>query len=357
MVMLRKVFYGLLCAAWVGAAEGNGAELVFPFAETPLNEVPKGFRSALTGQGAPGDWRMVLDEVPPTMAPLTPNAVAATRRPVLAQLSGDVTDERYPLLIYEGETFGDFRLSTRFKLVSGALEQMAGVAFRLQDENNYYYIRASGVGRTFRFFKLVNGQRGQAIGPEIEIPRGVWHQLSVECKGNQIRCWLNEKEIIPTMTDNTFSAGKIAFWTKSDSVSYFVDAKIVYTPREGLGSVLVREIMERYPRLEGLKIFLVPQGKSEPVIVASNRAEEQGRAGGKVESDVIGSDRIYYGKSGQKVIVTMPLHDRNGDTVAAVQVTMKSFKGQTESNAIARATPIVKMMESRIRNADELWGK
>jgi hypothetical protein len=50
----------------------------------------------------------------------------------------------------------------------------------------------------------------------------------------------------------------------------------------------------------------------------------------------------------------MPLHDRNGDTVAAVRVLMRSFKGQTEQNAIARALPIIKGMETRIRSARDL---
>jgi hypothetical protein len=53
-----------------------------------------------------------------------------------------------------------------------------------------------------------------------------------DCKGNRIRCLLNGKELIPPLTDNSFSAGKIGFWTKSDSIAYFVDTKLTYVPRE-----------------------------------------------------------------------------------------------------------------------------
>ena len=63
---------------------------------------------------------------------------------------------------------------------------------------------------------------------------------------------------------------------------------------------------------------------------------------------------VYYGKGNKMAVVTMPLHDRNGDRVAAARVEMRSFAGQTEQNALARALPIVKSMESRIQNADDL---
>ena len=52
--------------------------------------------------------------------------------------------------------------------------------------------------------------------------------------------------------------------------------------------------------------------------------------------------------------VVQPLRDRNGEPVAAVRVTMKSFAGQTEQNALQRALPIVKAMQSRVRTLTEL---
>ena len=37
-------------------------------------------------------------------------------------------------------------------------------------------------------------ERSDPVGPEIEIPKGTWHEIAVECKGNRIRCLLNGKE-------------------------------------------------------------------------------------------------------------------------------------------------------------------
>jgi hypothetical protein len=344
---------GLL--AWGFTAQLLAAELKFALDEFPLNETPPGFRSALSGEGRPGEWRMVLDEIPSAFSSVTPKAPAVTKRQVLAQLSRDITDERFPLLIYEKETFGDFTLTTRLKMVSGIKEQMAGVVFRYQDEKNYYYVRASSLGNTFRFFKVVNGQRSSPIGPEMEIPGDTWHELTVECQGNQIRCLFNGEEVLPTITDTSFTSGKIGFWTKSDSVSYFSDTHIHYTPREPFIQSVIREMLRKYPRLLGLRVYALQTGKPRPVTIASSRDEELGQEGSHVESGVILRDSIYYGKTRQGVTVTLPLHDRNGDTVAAVRVTMRSFRGQTEQNAIARAMPIVKEMESRLRGAKGLY--
>jgi hypothetical protein len=69
---------------------------------------------------------------------------------------------------------------------------------------------------------------------------------------------------------------------------------------------------------------------------------------------VIARSAVGYEKAGENVVVTLPLHDANGDIVAAVKVIMKSFPGQTEKNAIARAVPVIKQMESRVKTAMDL---
>jgi hypothetical protein len=336
------------------AVPSEAAEKTFDFGQVVINETPRGFRSTLSGEGNPGEWKVVEDEFTSAMPPLTGRAPAVTKRPVLAQLSRDQTDEHFPMLVFEDEVFGDFTLTTRFKIVSGTVEQMGGIAFRVQDENNYYYVRASAIGNTFRFFKLVNGQRSAPIGPEVQIPRGLWQEMTVECKGNRIRCLLNGKELIPPLNDNSFSSGKIAYWTKSDSVVHFADTKIVYTPREPLAQTLVRDCMQRYPRLIGLKIFSGTVNKTGTKIIASSNLAELNQPGDSASRHVILSDAVYYGKEKQTAMVTMPLHDRNGDTVGAVRVLLRSFRGQTEQNAIARALPIVKGLEARIRSAKDL---
>ena len=272
---------------------------------------------------------------------------------MLAQLAQDPTDEHFPLLIFEGETFGDFTLTTRFKTVKGVAEQMAGIAFRIQNETNYYVVRASSLGNTFRFYKVVNGERGSLIGPETPIPSGVWHELVIECAGNQIRCRLNGKELIPPLTDNSFARGKVGFWTKSDSVSYFADTRIVYQPLDPPVQAIMRAVVKKYPRLLDLEVYVPGHDRKTARRLASKSGKEMDRAAGNAALDVIARGVIYYGKGRKSVEVTMPLRDRNGDPVAAARVVMETFLGQTEQNALVRATPIVKDIEARMLSLQE----
>jgi hypothetical protein len=329
------------------------AERVFSFASTKVNETPIGFRSTVAGGGPPGEWKIVFDEVSSWLAPLTTRA-ALEKQPVLAQLSRDRTDERFPMLIFDEEVFGDFRFTTKFKLVDGDVEQMAGIAFRIQDEKNYYYIRASGLGNTFYFYVVTDGRRSPPIGKKMEIAKRAWHELAVECKGNEIHAYLNGQPALPPLHDGTFSSGKVGFWTKSDAVTYFANARISYTPKQSLAEVLVRDAMTKYPRLRGLKIIARGPQSTTPVILASADPADVGNVADKEAVDTVDHGTIYYGKSSRVVTVTLPLHDSNGEPVAAVRVSMKPFPGQTEKNAIVRATPIVKSMEARVRLAQDL---
>jgi hypothetical protein len=202
----------------------------------------------------------------------------------------------------------------------------------------------------------VAGQRSPPIGPEIEIPAGVWHELAVETKGNQIHCYLNGKLAIPTLTDNSFVSGMVGFWTKSDSVSYFADAHISYTPREPFIRVLLRQMRQEYPRVEALKVYSRTPENPTLRIMASTDEHEVGNIAGEIEPEVIEKDAAFYGKlDSNSIVVTLPLHDRNGDVIAALRVEMKSFLGQTERNALARATPIAKDMERRFVEAKDLF--
>ncbi len=352
-MLLRFV---ILFAIVLSCAATHAAERLFDFSALPEGKLPASFVSVLTGSGKPGDWKVVQADAPTAFQPLTGNAPRSSKQGVLTQVSHDATDERFLGLIFDDEVFGDFTFTTKFKCVDGKEEQMAGVAFRYQDAKNYYVIRASGLGNNVRFYKFVNGDRSMPIGPEVPIARGVWHELTVECRGNQIRCLLNGKEAIPTLTDNSFGYGKLGFWTKSDSVSHFADAKVSYTPRETLARALVRELFEKKTSLSEVVIYMAKGPGQDLRVIASRDGKLLGTSGGELEKHVITKDVMYSGsdKARDLLLVTLPMHDRNGEVVAAVRVEMKPFLGQTEQNAMLRAMPIIKRMEQRFKEAKDL---
>jgi hypothetical protein len=343
----------IICFCFVAAVSAFGAEIKIDFGDFPDGRTPTNFHSALAGSGKTGDWKIVMDEAPSAFTPLTPQAPVVNRQAVLAQTSQDPADERFPMLIYDGETFKDFKLTTQFKIVSGVAEQMAGVVFRFQDEKNFYVIRASALGHNLRFYKMVQGLRSDPIGPTTDISVGTWHMLAVQCQGNQITCWLDGRLVMPPLQDNTFSIGKIGFWTKSDAVSYFSDTTIDYTPRVPAAQTLVQNVMQKYPRILGLRIYTLDK-KGEPDIIASKNEKEIGQPGTDAEKAAIDTGKIFFGRGKNTVALTLPYRDRNGDPMAAVHVQLKSFPGETQDTALTRAMIILKEMQAQISSGAEL---
>jgi hypothetical protein len=347
--MRHFVFYfwlGLTAPVW-------GAELRIDFGDFATGQTPTGFHSVVAGSGQPGDWKIVKDEVPSLFPSFSGKAPIVGRRSVLAQLSQEPDDDRFPMLIYDGETFKDFKLTTRFKIVSGVAEQMAGIVFRFQNASNFYVVRASALGQNLRFYKMVNGQFADPFTLGTNIAVGVWHTLTVQCEGIQITCKLDDGLTMPLQVPATFASGKIGFWTMADAVSYFGDTTIDYKPRVPVAQTLVNGIMKEQPRILTLRIY-APDDQDQTHVIASNHAEEIGQPGEDAEKNALKDGTVSFGKSPGVVAVTLPLRDRNGDPVAAVRVRLKSFPGETQDTAVARATQIIHKMQAQVTTAQDL---
>lgn len=343
----------ILVAGWAGWAAA-AAELTLDFNTMNPGPVPAEFRPAVTGGGPASDWKLVTVERPSALPALPGETVAMSRETVLAQVSQDPTDERFPLLIYQPVVFHDFTATLTFRTVSGRTEQMAGLAFRLQDPTNYYVLRASTLGRSFRFYKFVNGVRSDPIGPEIRIPSGEWHTLEVVAKGNSIQCRLDGKDAIPSINDSSFMKGRLAFWTKSDSVSQFRRLKVDYDVTLTLPEVLVQRGVERFPRLLGLTVFGKQEGRV--VALASSDPAQVGAEGTAAEAKALEAGDISAATGKDHAGSVFPLSDRNGEPMFAVRLKMRRFAGQTDGNAAARGRIIVEFLQDLVRTADRPGG-
>ena len=341
------------CLTILLVISAEGAQIKLAFGDYHAGQSPTNFHAALAGSGPPGQWQIVLDDVPSAFAPLTDKALHTSGQGVLAQTSQDATDDRYPLFIYDGETFQDFKLATRFKIVSGLAEQMAGIVFHFQNPSNFYVIRASALGHNVRFYKFVNGEFLDPKTVAVDLATNVWHTLAIECAGNQINCALDEKPVLPLQTPMTLTAGRIGFWTKSDAVTYFGDTTIDYKPRIPAAQALVNNILEKQPRIITLRIYTLDE-TGQPHVVASKNPAEIGNPGEDAEKNALTDGTVSFGKSAGVVAITLPLRDRNGDPIAAVRVRLNSFFGETQENAVTRATLIIKMMQAQIATGDEL---
>jgi glycosyl hydrolase family 59 (putative galactocerebrosidase) len=169
---------------------------------------PRGFEFTLTGGGPVSAWKVVSD----------PTAAA---QKAIAQTSQDRTDYRFPLAVYQPLSARNVEVTVRFKPVAGEVDQAGGIAVRLADRDNYYVVRANALEDNVRFYRVVNGRRQQIQGADVKVAPSQWHTLGLRAEGNRFTVSFDGKPLY-TAEDKTFAnAGKVALWTKADSVTHF----------------------------------------------------------------------------------------------------------------------------------------
>jgi hypothetical protein len=210
---------GILLAVTAGAyGQGNTPMMVYIAALAP--DLEPEFITWRTGQGAPAQWAIVAD---PT---------AAGGR-AIAQTSTDKTDYRFPLAVYEPCSGKNVEVSVRFKPVSGNVDQAGGIALRLQTPDDYYVVRANALEDNVRFYRVVKGKREQLAGADTKVATNTWHTLTLKAEGDRFTVSYDGNELY-TANDATFSeSGKVALWTKADSITYFDNLTIQPLPEGG----------------------------------------------------------------------------------------------------------------------------
>jgi hypothetical protein len=199
--------FGLALAPLTSRAE------TVTFADAAVGALPPGFETALTGKGQAGLWAVVEDP-------------SAEGKRALEQRAADPTDYRFPLAIYAPATARDVEATIRFKAVSGKVDQAGGVAVRLSDAGNYYLVRANALEDNVHFYRVVRGRRQELKGIDTRVTGGEWHTLSLRAQGSRFTVSFDGKELF-TATDRTFAGeGRVALWTKADSITRFDELKI-----------------------------------------------------------------------------------------------------------------------------------
>ena len=169
---------------------------------------PADFTFWRTGRGGDGKWTVVAD------------ATAANGR-AIAQTSTDQTDYRFPLAVYQPYSGKDLELSVRFKPVAGRGDQAGGIAVRLSTPDDYYVARANALEDNVRFYRVVKGRREQLAGADLKVSANQWHMLTLRAEGERFTVSF-DGNALSSAQDGTFrDAGKVALWTKADSVTYF----------------------------------------------------------------------------------------------------------------------------------------
>lgn len=215
LASIKRVFAATALACVISCVGSAGlaqtGAIMIAIDKMTVGAAPTDFEFARTGQGGSGRWAVVADAA-------------------VEQTSTDTTDYRFPLAIYQPVSAGNVDVTVRFKPVAGKVDQAGGIAVRLSDADNYYVVRANALEDNVRFYRVVKGRREQLEGVNTKVTPNEWHQLGLRAEGERFTVTFDGKPLF-TAADRTFTgAGKIALWTKSDSVTRFDRIEIKTLP-------------------------------------------------------------------------------------------------------------------------------
>ena len=147
-------------------------------------------------------------------APSPPNALCQT----------DVGE--FPAIALGDAVLRDLLMTTRFKPISGRVDQAAGLIFRVQDGGNYYILRANALEGNVNLYKYASGRRSLIKEASTRVNSGAWQELQVQVVGNHFTGLLNGAPVVEATNDD-YTAGRVGLWTKADSVTCFDDVAVI----------------------------------------------------------------------------------------------------------------------------------
>src|SRR6266849_1839092 len=190
------------------SASAAAADVSITFADVTCGDPIANFEFALTGQGRPGKWQVVVDE-------------NARDGKALAQLSKERITDRFPLAIYKRINEANVEVTAWFQPIFGSIDRAAGVVARFVDANNYYVARANATEHNVGFYRVIDGKHQQLAATSVYVVPGEWHGLTLLAVRDRFAVSYNGK-IVLTATDSTIrSAGRVGLWTQADSIIHF----------------------------------------------------------------------------------------------------------------------------------------
>ena len=118
--------------------------------------------------------------------------------------------------------FAAGQLQVEFKLLAGATDQTAGIAFNLRPDHSYLYARYNTKDGNVAVWKYEKGERTVLAHGELheQLPFGVWHTLTVNVTGRSVTASVNNRFRVSHVIDRDVTGG-VGLWTKPDSVTAF----------------------------------------------------------------------------------------------------------------------------------------
>ena len=131
----------------------------------------------------------------------------------------------FPYAAAQGvDDFRNGEISMRFKLMDGALDQCAGILFNLKNNGDYLTVRFNAKEDNLVLWTFKQGKRSfvKKGAEDMSLKMKQWHAMKIVVQGTRLEGYLNGKKLLDYTLPEEVS-GKVGYWSKTDSVTYFDD--------------------------------------------------------------------------------------------------------------------------------------
>jgi hypothetical protein len=164
-----------------------------------------------------GKWTVVSD------------ATARAGR-AIEQSGKQTTELGFPLAIYQPSSPKNAEISLRIKAIGGKSDQDGGVALRLKGPGDYYLVELDTMRGTARLSRVSQGTADEIISVDADLSSDNWHTLTVRAVNDKFTVSLDGAWILTGADESLPDAGRIALWTKGDSIMRFDDIAVAPVP-------------------------------------------------------------------------------------------------------------------------------
>jgi hypothetical protein len=210
-VKLRALPYLSLCVFFLIACDAPASRAPADAVTFDTAKRLNDFDFSASGDGRPGKWLVVEND--------------AGRG--LAQIDAEPAENRFPFAIYRPFSGRDVHVSTRFMIISGKIDQAAGVFVRFRSSDDYHAVRASALENNVSLYRVVAGRREMIGSMEINVSGQAWHTLGIAARDDLLTVFFDGRELF-VATDRRFPGppGKVGLWTQADSLTLFENLNI-----------------------------------------------------------------------------------------------------------------------------------
>jgi 3-keto-disaccharide hydrolase len=148
----------------------------------------------------------------------------------IEQSGAQTTEDRFPLAISKTVPLKNAEISVRLKATGRKSDRDSGLALRLMTPETYYLVELDARRDRIVFSVVNEGVSNEIAAFDADIASQTWYTLTVLAVGDEFVVSLDGNWVF-TVFDKTLSqAGRIALWTKGDSVTRFDQIEIAPLP-------------------------------------------------------------------------------------------------------------------------------